>query len=305
MAERFNTYLKKSPWLRTILIIAALLVLGTVFIWGIFSNFGLLLARSTPFPVPIHSSDQADYGKDPDNLNIPPMDIQLVVDTIWDLNLSAPNLSLRLTQVYDNFLSTVASITPRPTATFTATIDPDPETTPDGYTTTPGEPAYTLDLTPTTSPTITPPGFIASLTPTEKVIVPTDTPQLPTSTALPPTNTVSPCGQLSLGNFAASTKKASWTVSNNSPSTVTISRISISWPAANSDLTKIFFGQAKIWESTASPPSKTIDFDPGSDLNLFGSSSKIIDFFFLDQSTPTGYNLSINFTNGCSVSKSN
>ena len=93
---------------------------------------------------------------------------------------------------------------------------------------------------------------------------------------------------------------------NNSSSLVTISSISLSWPSANESLDKIFFGTGKIWEGTGAPPSIYISSGwDGSSRDISGNSSKKIEFTFNQQSVSTGYNLGINFTNGCSVSKSN
>jgi len=300
--------MKNSTALRIAVLILGCASLGALFILGIFSNFGFLLARSTPFPINMHSSVQANYQKDPDYMQIPPMDIQLVVDAVWDQNLNSQNLSLRLTQVNDNFLASVASVTPRPTATVTAVSDFTPKITQGG-------PTATIDLTPSSTPTETPIGFIASPTstgaavtptimdhsPTETEPVPTDTTIPPTNTPLPPTNTVSPCAQLSLSSYSTSVKKVAWLVVNNSPNAVYLERLSLSWPLPNDDLTKIFFGQSKIWEGTASPPSITIN--PSAQV-LPGNSSKKIEFFFVSQTASSGYNLTLNLS-GCVLSTSN
>lgn len=293
--------MKKSLVLRTAVIFLSFTAFGALFILGIFSNFGFLLARSTPFPIDMHSSAQANYQKDPDYMQIEPMDIQLVIDAIWDQNLDSQALSTRLTQVNDNFLAAVASVTPRPTATDTST----PEMLPSA---TPGGPTVTIGLTPSFTPTETPPGFISSPTSTDSAFTststvssPTDTLPVATNTALPPTNTVSPCGQLAINGFASSTKKASWQVVNNSPTSVSLNSVSIFWPASNGDLTKVFFGSAKIWDKAASPPSLT--FNPGSQV-LPGNSSKKLEFFFVNASASSGYTLTINLS-GCPISKSN
>ncbi len=308
MLKRINTRMKKSTALRIAVLILGCASLGALFILGIFSNFGYLLARSTPFPINMHSSVQANYQKDPDYMQIPPMDIQLVVDAVWDQNLNSQNLSLRLTQVNDNFLASVASVTPRPTATITGVSEFTP-------TITQGGPTATIDLTPSSAPTATPIGFIASPTATDTAETPvitdqspTDTPPTPANTAVPPTNTsppptntVSPCVQLSLSSYNTSVKKVAWLVVNDSPAAVYLDRLSLTWPSSNDDLTKTFFGQSKIWEGSTSPPSITIN--PTGQV-LPGNSSKKIEFFFTSQAASSGYNMTLNLS-GCVLSTSN
>ncbi len=279
------------------MIVLVVLLLGAVFIWGIFSNFGLLLAKATPFPIDLHSASQANYQKDPDYMQIPPMDIQLVIDAIWDLNLNSQNLSMRLTQVNENFIASVSSVTPQPTFTNTPEIsNSDPDST---LVLTPGTPAATMELTPSFSPTVTPPGFAASATASSTSAQPSNT---PSKTPPLPTNTVTSCGSVSVGSFVTGEKKVTWTVSNNAPSTVTINRITLSWPAANTDLDKVFFGQSKIWDGTGPPPSIVIN--PGSVI-LGGNLSNKLSFYFLNTVASGGYNISITYNNGCSVSRSN
>ena len=300
--------MNKSPALRISLIILGCLVLGALFILAIISNFDALLVKSTPFPIQLHSSVQANYQKDPDYMQIPPMDIQLVIDAIWDQNLSSQNLSLRLTQVNDNFLASVASVTPRPTATDTAI----PEIT---ATITEGGPTATIDLTPPSTPTETSIGFIASPTatgasetPTITVQSPTDTPHAPTDTAIPPsstssppTNTVSPCSQLLIVSFSTGNKKTSWSVVNNSSTSLPFNSLTLSWPASNGNLSKIFYASSKIWESSASPPSITIN--PSGQV-LPGNTTTRVEFFFVSDSAPSGYTLMLNI-DGCVINTSN
>jgi hypothetical protein len=105
MFSKLNSYLKKSRWLRGALIILGVFLLGGYFIWGIFGNFGFLLKKGTPFPINLHSATQANYQVDPDYMQIPAMDIQLVIDAIWDQNQNVQDLSLQLTQVNENFIA--------------------------------------------------------------------------------------------------------------------------------------------------------------------------------------------------------
>ena len=291
---------------RTILLAAGLFLIGSLLTWGIIRNLGALLVKSTPFPIDMHSSTQADYSADPEFYQFPPMDIQLVIDAIWDENLDAIHLGARLTQVNENFIASVSSVTPMPAPSDTSASNINTaEGTQTLTTITPETPLYT--------PTQTPPGFVPSQTPTQDLVSPTDTPQLPTDTIIPPTNTtapptntVSPCGQLALSGFGTDVKKVKWNLVNNSTSLVTISSISLNWPEANSSLDKIFLGTGKIWDGDAAPPSATINSGwTAASRNINGNTTLRIEFTFIETTAPTGYNLGINFTNGCSINKSN
>lgn len=72
------------------------------------------MAKSTHLPINLHSAKQANYSQDPAFMQIPPMQLQLVIDAIWDQNPDVQNLSMRLTQVNQNFIAGVTSITPQP-----------------------------------------------------------------------------------------------------------------------------------------------------------------------------------------------
>jgi len=301
MLKRLSTRMKKSRLLRITVIVLGCTLLAALFILGIFSNFGALLGRSTPFPINLHSAVQANYQKDPDYMQIPPMDIQLVIDAIRDSDLDSQHLSLRLTQVDNNFLSSVASVTPQPTVsqdTVTAT----------------------LELTPSSSPTITSVGFIPSPTatiptatathkpsaPTDTPPAPTDTPLPPTSTPLPPTNTPDICSQTSLSFHSTTDLLAKWRVTNNSNVKITITSLQISWPSANEDLIKIQRDGLTFWTGEESPPSAAISswVGGGHRRTIQALESSSIKFEFDKSPQSSGYSLTLNFNNGCSLSNS-
>ena len=230
-------------------------------------------------------------------MQIPPMQLQLIIDAIWDQNHDTQNLSLQLTQAEQIYFADVPSITPRPPTNIpppvTGTPLPEQTTTP------------SLEVSP--SPTYSGPTDTAipgGPTATNSFIPDTATqsPFTPTSTQQPPTNTVSPCSSISVSNFLIDAKRAIWSITNNSATTITISQINLSWPAENDSLDKIFLGTGKIWDQTAPPPSIVITSGwTGSSRDLANGVIRPIKFTFLAQPLNSGYNLSVRFTNGCSI----
>jgi len=254
-------------------------------------------------------------------MQIPPMQLQLIIDAIWDQNPDTQNLSLRLTQAEQIYFADVPSITPQPPTnipppvtgtplpvqsttgtplpeqTTTPSLDVSPSPTNSGptYTVVPGGPTATNPLIPDTA--TQPP---LTHTATQSPPTPTSTQQPPTHTAQPTNTAVSTCGSILVNNFSANSKKATWNIINNSPSAITISQISMSWPSGNDSLDKIFLGTGKIWDLTAPPPSVVITSGwTGSSRDIGGSSTKPLKFTFFSTALNSGYNLSIRFTNGC------
>jgi len=298
------------------------------------------IAKSTPLPVNLHSSKQANYSRDPAYMQIQPMELQLVIDAIWDQNPNIQDLSIRLTQVNQNFFESVASITPQPPTSIVSqgTNTPVPENftqtnTPVSNPTDP--PAITSTLAITASPTSTtqeptetsglptntnipgaptntqsPPTHTLESTNTDAppthTVEPTNTTVPPSNTPVPPSITPNPCGSISISGFYTETKRATWSINNNSVATISISKINLSWPAGNDSLDKIFLGSAKIWDQNAPPPSVVITSGwTGGSRTIGSSASKELKFTFISQSISSGYNLKVWFTNGCSVNKSN
>ena len=314
MIIKFVLFLKINSAFRKVVIAVSLCLIASVFVAAIFGNFGSLLAKSTPLPINLHSARQANYSQDPAYMQIPPMQLQLIIDAIWDQNPDTQNLSLRLTQAEQIYFADVPSITPQPptnipppvtgtprpeilTQTTTPSLEVSPSSTNPVPTDTgvPSVPTATSSPIPNTA-TQPPPAYTA-----------TQSPPTHTATQQQPTNTVvSPCGSISVSNFSNELKRATWSIINKSTSAITISQINLSWPAGNDSLDKIFLGTGKIWDQTAPPPSVVITSGwTGSSRNIGGGSTKPLKFTFLATALNSGYNLSIRFTNGCTANSSN
>jgi len=265
MIEKIALFFKINSAARKVVIAVSLFLIALVYAGAIYGNFGSLLAKSTPVPINLHSVNQANYSHDPAYMQIPPMRLQLVIDAIWDQNPDTQNLSLRLTRVEEIYYANVASITPQP-------------------------------------PTSTP--YQITDPPLPEILTQTATPSLEVSPS--PTSILSPCGSISISNFSIDQKRAGWSINNNSASTITISQINLSWPAGNDSLDKVFFGSGKIWDQTAPPTSVIITSGwTGRSRDIGNGASSTIKFTFLSQALNPGYNISIGFSNGCTVSRSN
>ncbi len=314
MINKFVLFLKINSAFRKVVIAVSLCLIASVFVAAIFGNFGSLLAKSTPLPINLHSAKQANYSQDPSYMQIPPMQLQLIIDAIWDQNPDTQNLSLRLTQAEQIYFAEVPSITPQPptnipppvtgtplpeilTQTTTPSLEISPSSTNPGPTDTgvPSGPTATSSPIPNTA-TQPPPVYTA-----------TQPPPTHTATQQQPTNTVvSPCESISVSNFSNELKRAIWTINNNSTSTITISQITLSWPSGNDSLDKIFLGTGKIWDQTAPSPSVVITSGwTGSSKDIGGGSTKPLKFIFLSTAQNSGYSLSVIFTNGCTAISSN
>lgn len=320
MIKKFVLFLKINSTTRKVVIVASLCLIALIFVGAIYGNFDSLMAKSTPLPINLHSAKQANYSQDPAFMQIPPMQLQLVIDAIWDQNPDVQNLSMRLTQVDQNYFAGVASITTQPptitsspmtdtplpdslTRTFTPSVEVSLTSTISGPTSTSLPPT---DTTIPGGPTNTSSPLTNTFTPSIPTHTNTHPPPTPTFTQPPPTNTTSPCGLISLSNFITETKRAKWSINNNSATTLTVTKIKLTWPSENDALNKIFLGSAKIWDQTAPPPSISITSDwIGGSRTIGSSATKQITFTFFSQSISSGYNLTVWFDNDCSINKSN
>lgn len=320
MFKKIVLFLKINSAFRRVVIAISLCLIALVFAGAIYGNFGTLLAKTTPLPINLHSAKQANYSQDPAYMQIPPMQLQLIIDAIWDQNPDTQNLSLRLTQAEQIYFSDVPSITPQPptnipppitgtplpeilTQTTTPSLEVSPSSTNPGPTDTiiPGGPTATIPLIPDTA-TQPPLTHTATQSPPTQTHTATQQPPTHTATQQPSTNTVSPCVSISISDFSTNLKRATWTIINNSPSSIAISQISLNWPSGNDSLDKIFLGTGKIWDQTAPPPSVVITSGwTGSSRDIGGSSTKPLKFTFFSTALNSGYNLSVSFTNGCTA----
>lgn len=103
-----------------------------------------------------------------------------------------------------------------------------------------------------------------------------------------------------------SSDKARLDLTNGGGSTVTISRIEITWPDnPNDKLKEVKFGSSKIWDAQDSTPPTDIQsgWKSGSDRTLSAGSTKTLEFKFDQDAGNSGYSITVTFDNGCSVSK--
>jgi len=189
-----------------------------------------------------------------------------------------------------------------PTSTPTATATRTPSTTsgPGSATATPTA-TSSATMTPTWTPTRT-----ATRTPTTTS---TPTTTMTSTTAPPSTSTPTPtvdiCSQLSVGGFSRASNVASWTLRNDSSTTVRVEVVDLNWPISNEGLFNLIMGGSTIWSGA--------DFDgathvgswsgPASAREVRGSAK--FEAAFGLQVAGSGYSLAIVFDNGCRVSTGN
>jgi hypothetical protein len=197
---------------------------------------------------------------------------------------STPSLSDTPKLTKDATVSVTSSITgtvPSVTTTYTFT--------PTGtYTRTP-----TNTRTPTRTRTPTNTGT-ATNTP-----APTNTfPPLPTST---PSNT---CPPLTLGNFRRTGKAVKWNLNNTSSQPFTLEALTLTWPMANGDLTRITLGGNLIWLGPDPPPIIFLEPDDWEPINrtVDANSSERLEFTFSGQAATAGYSLTITLSVPCTTS---
>ncbi len=192
----------------------------------------------------------------------------------------------------------LGTTTPSLTAVPSATIRFTPTRTRTATLASSKTPTQTLFVSP--SPTRT-----RTVTPTPTIIKTATLPPPPTVT-YSPTSTTDPCIDLSLGNFSAPSTIAKWRINNDSGSTVTLTDVSLSWPASNDLLFNVFFKGAVIWSGEGDPPSITIPpgWIGGPGARQFDSAATL-EFFFGNPTAESGYNLQVTLSNGCTLSDSN
>jgi len=169
-----------------------------------------------------------------------------------------------------------------PTPTPTETLTPTATAT---YTSTPTA-TSTATATFTPSPTLT-------STPT-----PTKTP------TLTPTKTPKPgkCSDIDLDWKDDAELK----IDNGYNADIIIERIKLEWPDTNGKLTKIKLDGTKIWDGSDSAPKANITLEDDEDDRTIKDDDKdSLEFSFKDATAVDGYDIEIEFDNGCERSKSN
>lgn len=206
------------------------------------------------------------------------------------------------------------SYTPTVTNTGTVTLSPTITSTPTLTLTPTIGPSPTPTLTPTATNTGTP---TATPTPTS-TLPPTDTPTpspTPTYTPTPtdtPTATPTVGCQQTAGSISINSNILRLPVQNNGAGTVTITDITVAWPEIppSQKIKEVRLGGTTIDSSnyTSSPSSIPMGgtwTTPIGDRQLSASSGKDLDILFQDTLQASGYSVTVNFDNGCSVSANN
>jgi len=161
---------------------------------------------------------------------------------------------------------------------------------------------FFIDPIPTSTPT-------PSLTPTPTATnTPTPTPtatSTPSSTPTPsntPTQTPTPtpdvCTMITIDNLNVSMgSEVTWDLTNGNASPVAITRIRVTWPTPNDDLSSIKVNSDTIWSGS--------DDSPGADVSMNGSvptgGPHAFRFNFANMTVPTPYTLTVTFNTVCDV----
>lgn len=195
--------------------------------------------------------------------------------------------------------ATTSTPTFTPTRTLTRTATP----------TSTASSVFTVTSTPTlTSPPATA-TFTATTAPTNTP-TPTATPTA-TNTTAPPTATTAPCN-ISGGGLSASGTDLSISVQNNMSTTVTIASVSVTWieTPSSQKLRWILVGAIQVWmgpdnNSPSDIPSEGAWSGLVSDRQIGAGASQSITFIFMNTLQASGYSLTLNFDNGCTLSANN
>jgi serine/threonine protein kinase len=117
-----------------------------------------------------------------------------------------------------------------------------------------------------------------------------------TPTPMPPT--VDPCAGITLNNFSVNDRQVRWRLNNDSNTNIRVGGIQVYWPGSNVELERVKFGSATVWNrgSTVSPTNIG-----GINRSVDRNASKRFTFIFDEDAAGSGYQLTVNLTNGCSV----
>jgi hypothetical protein len=133
---------------------------------------------------------------------------------------------------------------------------------------------------------------------------PTPTPSqtpLPTNTSAPTsTNTPNICSLIDFQSLGAAGQEYSVRVSNDTGGQIMMTNVNIQWPVSNTAMKKAESDGSEIWsgEDTSSPTSFSCS---GNQCRVNHNNSRVLVFFFDSDASGSGYNLRINFSNGCVV----
>jgi serine/threonine protein kinase len=180
------------------------------------------------------------------------------------------------------------SSTAIPSSTLGATSTQPGEQTPSPMFT----PAVTMSATPTPTPS---PTNTPTLTPTATPSV-TPSPSSTPSTTPTPSPTENICANVTLGAFVVKAVDVSYTLTNNSSASITITSITLNWPIENQSLKNVRVGGRTVWSiGDDEPPSLVSGIN-----EVVGARTSIqIAFTFKRSAASSGYSILVNLSNGC------
>jgi hypothetical protein len=138
-------------------------------------------------------------------------------------------------------------------------------------------------------------------------ITATNPPPTPSPTALPPSATLTTtpppalCSLLDLRFLSATSTVSRWRLENRGSQAMEIARIETSWPQSNDAIFNAFLDGKVIWsgEDLVPPTIMTTWFGEPEDRQLRGAVS--LEFFYGTQAAANGYDLMVQFSNGCTI----
>jgi len=100
-------------------------------------------------------------------------------------------------------------------------------------------------------------------------------------------------------------KEVSWLLTNSTASRLQISKITISWPGANGFLDQVKLHKDKISDGNFNPPTVEITRFKGKkgDRTIDKNKAEALRFVFQNAAASGPYTITVEFSNGCSVSK--
>jgi serine/threonine protein kinase len=188
------------------------------------------------------------------------------------------------------------------TATYAVTVSPTPSVTTTSTASTAATNTATatigstLSITPSSSPSHTSTATPTS-TPTRTITPNPSATNLPSET---PTPTDDICSLIYIQGFSRTSTVVEWDIRNDSGGSVTVSSINLNWPVSNDALYDVYLEGAHVWSGE--------DLDPPTAIGAGGqnvNSSADLEAHFGSTAAGSGYNLQINFDNGCQVVAAN